>query len=41
MLFRTVLAAALMTAGCIGLFLYEFNAAGRTPEALAKRRPWA
>ncbi|MDX2018291.1 MAG: HAD-IC family P-type ATPase [Planctomycetota bacterium] len=35
-LFRTVLAAALMTAGCIGLFLYEFNAAGRTPEALAK-----
>jgi Ca2+-transporting ATPase len=35
-LFRTVLAAVLMTAGCIGLFLYEFNAAGRTPEALAK-----
>ncbi|MCA3006222.1 MAG: HAD-IC family P-type ATPase [Phycisphaerales bacterium] len=33
---RTFLAAVLMTAGCVGLFLYEYNAAGRTAEALSK-----
>ncbi len=35
-IFRTLVAAVLMTAGCIGLFLYEYNTQGRTMEALAK-----
>ena len=40
-IFRTFLAAILMTAGAIGLFLYEYNAAGRTAEALAKAQTMA
>jgi len=39
---RTFVAAILMTAGAIGLFLYEFRAAGGSgPEALAKAQTMA